>query len=43
MAVPPGDMFVVGTVLQPQGTTFHRQAKLAIKSKSPGFEFKMAE
>lgn len=36
-------MFVVGTVHEPQGKTFHKQAKLAFKSKAPSFRFKIAE
>ena len=35
--------FLAGAVLQLQAMTFHRQAKMAFKNKSPGFEFKMAE
>ena len=35
-AIPPGDTFVVGVVHQPQGTTFHGQAKLAFKNEPPG-------
>ena len=32
-----GNMFAAGVVYQPQGMTFHGQAKLALKSKCPGY------
>lgn len=37
-----GDSFLAGAVHKPQGMSFHRQSKLAFKSKASGFKFKMA-
>ena len=37
MEILSGNMFAAGVVYQPQGMTFHGQAKLALKSKCPGY------